>query len=75
MEQFHEYLYGNTFVIYMDNNPLTYILTGIKLDATGHILVPSLVNYNFCFELSVREGECGYRCSIPHYEGGTQLAY
>ena len=26
-EQFHEYLYGNTFIIYRDNNPLTCILT------------------------------------------------
>ena len=26
-EQFHEYLCGNTFNIYTDNNPLTYVLT------------------------------------------------
>ena len=26
-EQLHEYLYGNHFVIYTDNNPLTYVLT------------------------------------------------
>ena len=32
---FHEYLYGGQFDVYMDNNPLTYILTSIKLDATG----------------------------------------
>ena len=32
-EQFCEYLYGNTFIIYMDNDLLTYILTSIKLDA------------------------------------------
>ena len=25
MEQFQEYLYGNIFVLYIDNNPLTYI--------------------------------------------------
>ena len=25
-DQFHEYLYGNTFNIYTDNNPLTYAL-------------------------------------------------
>ena len=36
MEQLHEYLYGNTVVIYMDNNPLTYILTSAQLHATGH---------------------------------------
>ena len=46
-EQFHEYLYGNTFDIYTDNNPLTYVLTTAKLDAMGHRWVASLANYNF----------------------------
>ena len=32
---FHKYLYGGKFKVYMDNNPLTYILTTAKLDATG----------------------------------------
>ena len=47
MEQFHENLYGNTFVVYMGNNPLTYILTSVKLDATGLHWIASLANYNF----------------------------
>ena len=34
MERFHEYLYGGHFEVYTDNNPLTYILTTTKLDAT-----------------------------------------
>ena len=34
-EQFHEYLYGNTFDVYTDNDPLTYVLTTAKLDAMG----------------------------------------
>ena len=34
-ERFHEYLYGQHFKVYTDNNPLTYILTTAKLDATG----------------------------------------
>ena len=34
-EKFHEYLYGNRFEVITDNNPLTYILTTTKLDATG----------------------------------------
>ena len=46
-EQFHEYLYGNHFVLYTDNNPLTYVLTSTKLDATGHWWVAGLVNYSF----------------------------
>ena len=46
-EQFHEYLYGNTFDVYTDNNPLTYVLTTAKLDVMGHRWVGSLANYNF----------------------------
>ena len=37
MEQFHEYLYGNNFVVYTDSNPLTYVLPSTKFDATGHL--------------------------------------
>ena len=47
VEKFHEYLYGSTFDVYMDNNPLTYILTMAKLDAVSHQWVASLANYNF----------------------------
>ena len=45
--QFHEYLYGGTFEVHTNNNPLTYILTTTKLDATGQRWVMSLANYNF----------------------------
>ena len=44
---FHEYLYGGKFEVYTDNNPLTYILTTAKLDATGQQWVASLANYDF----------------------------
>ena len=46
-EQFHEYLYGNTFDIYTENNPLTYVLMAAKLDMMGHRWVARLANYNF----------------------------
>ena len=46
-EQFHEYLYGNIFYVYTDNNPLMYVLTTAKLDAMGHRWVAGLANYNF----------------------------
>ena len=46
-ERFHEYLYDGHFEVYTDNNPLTYILTTAKLDATGQRWVASLANYNF----------------------------
>ena len=47
VRKFHEYLYGLTFDIYTDNNPLTYMLTTAKLDAASHCWVASFANYNF----------------------------
>ena len=46
-DRFHEYLYGGTFDVYTDNNPLTYILTTAKLDVIGQRWVASLGPYNF----------------------------
>ena len=46
-EKFHEYLYGGNFDVYTDNNPLTYVLTTAKLDATGQRWIAALANYNF----------------------------
>ena len=49
-EKFHDYLYGNEFVVKTDNNPVTYVLTSAKVDATGHHWVAELSNYNFSIE-------------------------
>ena len=46
-EKFKDYLYGNSFTVYTDNNPLTYVLTTAKLDATRHRWLAELSNYNF----------------------------
>ena len=47
-DRFHDYLYGgNTFDVYTDNNPLTYVLSTAKLDACSHRWVARLANYNF----------------------------
>ena len=46
-DRFHEYLYGGEFEVYTDNNPLTYVLTTAKLDATGQHWVAALALYNF----------------------------
>ena len=45
-KRFHEYLCGGEFEVYMDNNPLTDVLTTAKLDATGQRWIASLANYN-----------------------------
>ena len=46
-DHFHEYLYGAHFEVFTDNNPLTYMLTTAKLDATGQRWVVNLATYNF----------------------------
>ena len=46
-ESFQEYLYGNTFTTYSDNNPLTYLLTTAKLDTMEHRWIAKLAKFNF----------------------------
>ena len=54
-EQFHEYLspYGknrNEFVVWTDNNLLTYIFSLANLDVAGQRWVAQLASYNFALE-------------------------
>ena len=46
-DKFHDYLYGHKFRVLTDNNPLTYVLTSAKLDATGHRWLAALAAYDF----------------------------
>ena len=53
-EHFKKYLAYAPFVVWTDNNPLTYVLTTPNLDATGHRLVGALVSFQF--ELEYQKG-------------------
>ena len=46
-EKFHDYLYGGKFEVVTDNNPLTYVFSTAKLDATGQRWVAALSDYDF----------------------------
>ena len=46
-EKFHDYLYGNSFLVFTGNNPLSYVLTTAKLDSTEHRWLAGLQLYNF----------------------------
>ena len=46
-DKFHDYLYGGKFTVITDNNPLTYILSSAKLDATGYRWLAALSTYDF----------------------------
>lgn len=47
VDKFHDYLYGVRFSVRTDNNPLTYVLTTAKLNATGHRWLAALTTYDF----------------------------
>ena len=40
-------MYGAHFEVWTDNNPLTYVLTSAKLDATGHRWLAKLASFDF----------------------------
>lgn len=46
-DNFKDYLYGTKFTIMTDNNPLTYVFTSVKLDATGHSWLAALSAFDF----------------------------
>ena len=54
MEHFKEYLTYAPFVVWTDNNLLTYVLTMPNLDATGHRWVGTLALFQF--ELEYQKG-------------------
>ena len=55
-EQFRDYLYyAPEFTVFTDNNPLTYVLTTAKLNATGLRWVGELSDFNF--NIKYRPGE------------------
>ena len=56
-DQFLDYLYyAPSFRVYRDNNPLTYVLTMAKLNATGLHWIGELAD--FTFDIKYRPGKC-----------------
>ena len=53
MEHFKEYLLYQPFLVKTDNNPLMYIMTTPKLDATGHWRVGALAKFSFQVEYQI----------------------
>ena len=50
IEHFQTYLLGPHFKVHMDNNPLTYFLTSLNMDATKQRWINELVKYDFSIE-------------------------
>lgn len=54
-EKFQDYLCGSPFLAVTDSNPLTYILTSAKLDATSYRWLAALSTFDF--QLQYRAGK------------------
>ena len=54
-EKFKDYLYGHHFHVLTDSNPLTYVTSTAKLNATDHRWLASLATFNFT--ISYRAGK------------------
>ena len=50
VDKFREYLLGRRFQVLTDNNPLLYVTTSAKLDATGQRWVAALADFDFSVE-------------------------
>ena len=50
MDHLKKYLIYQPFVVWTDNNPLTYLFTTPNLNVCGHRWVASLGNFNFTIE-------------------------
>ena len=67
-EKFRDYLYYATeFMVYSDNNPLTYVLCTAKLNATGHCWVSKLADFNFKirYRPGKENGDADYLSRLP----------
>lgn len=49
-EKFHDYLYGSSFTVVTDSNPLTYLLTTAKLDAVSYRWLAALSTFSFTLQ-------------------------
>ena len=50
IEHFQTYLLGHHFKVHTDNNPLTYFLTSLNMDARKQRWINELAKYNFSLE-------------------------
>ncbi|KAK7925830.1 hypothetical protein WMY93_008140 [Mugilogobius chulae] len=70
-DKFHDYLYGANFTVVTDSNPLTYILTSAKLDATSHRWLAALSTYSFklCYRAGRQDNDADALSRRPHQSG------
>ena len=67
-EIFKDYLYGSKFTVFTNNNPMTYVLSTAKLDATGHRWLAALAAFDFRikYKPGVCNADAGILSRLPH---------
>lgn len=57
-ERFRDYLISSSCTVYMDNNPLTYVLSTAKLNATGQRWVAELADFDITIKYRPGRENC-----------------
>lgn len=70
VDKFHDYLYGAKFMLRTDNNPLTYVLTSAKLNATHHRWLAALATCDF--NIQYRPGKTNTDADLPSRKFGDE---
>ena len=63
-EKYKDYLLGHRFIVFMDNNPLGYVLTSANLDATSYRWVAALSSCDFEIKQRNRRSNVDHRCCL-----------
>ena len=71
-EKFHDYLYGTKFEAISDNNPLNYILTTAKLDATGQKVDSRPIELQLRYQGQKCQEKRRYRWAFPNERRGKE---
>ena len=76
-EKFHDYLYGGKFTVVTDSNPLTYVLSSAKLDATGYRWLATLSVYDFdiCYRRGMDHTDADFLSRRPRGPPETDTEY
>lgn len=74
-EKFNDYLYGTHFTIVTDSNPLTYLLTSAKLDATSYRWLSALSTFSFSivYRAGKHNADADGLSRMPHGELSDDL--
>lgn len=74
-DKFSDNLAGNHFIVLTDNNPLTYVLTSAKLDATGQRWAAAIGEFDFdiFYRTGLKNGDADGLSRYPNKEELTEI--